>query len=54
MISKVSEINYYIKTNKFKKIAIIAGKKSFNKVNGNKIIKEITSYTKIEELKYFF
>ena len=34
MISKISEVNYYIKTNKFKKIAIIAGKKSFSKING--------------------
>ena len=40
MISKISEVNYYIKTNKFKKIAIIAGKKSFSKINGKKLLKK--------------
>tara|TARA_B100000989_G_scaffold281913_1_gene246541 strand:- start:10723 stop:11844 length:1122 start_codon:yes stop_codon:yes gene_type:complete len=54
MISKISEVNYYIKTNKFKKIAIIAGKKSFNKIDGKKIIKEIIRKTKTEDVRYFF
>ena len=54
MISKISEVNYYIKTNKFKKIAIIAGKKSFSKINGKKIIKEIIHNTKTDDVKYFF
>ncbi len=54
MISKISEVNYYIKTNKFKKIAIIAGKKSFNKINGKKIIEEIIHKTKTDDVRYFF
>lgn len=54
MISKISEINYFLKTNKFKKIAIIAGKKSFNQINGKRIIQEITENTKTENIKYFF
>ena len=40
MISKISEVNYYIKTNKFKKIAIIAGKKSLVKLMEKKLLKK--------------
>jgi len=54
MISKVSEINYYFKYNKFKKIAVIAGENSFIKIKGNKILKLFFRKNEKIEIKCFF